>query len=69
MTWMNLEPITQNEVSQKQKNKYCILTQKYGILKKMVVMNLFAEKEWRLKCRKQTCGHSRGRRPRDELRK
>ena len=37
--------------------------------KKMVVMNLFAEKEWRLKCRKQTCGHSRGRRPRDELRK
>ena len=30
---MNLEPITQNEVSQKQKNKYCILTQKYGIQK------------------------------------
>ena len=31
---MNLEPITQSEVSREQKNKYCILTQKYGILKK-----------------------------------
>ena len=29
--WMNLEPIIQNEVSQKEKNKYCILTHKYGI--------------------------------------
>ena len=25
MGWMNLEPITQNEVSQKEKEKYCIL--------------------------------------------
>ena len=25
MRWMNLEPIIQNEVSQKQKEKYCIL--------------------------------------------
>ena len=24
--WMNLEPITQSEVSQKEKDKYCILT-------------------------------------------
>jgi len=66
---MNLEPITQSEVSQKQKNKYCILTQKYRIFKKMVVMNLFSEKEWRPRCKKQTCGHSRGRRPWDEMRK
>ena len=26
MTWMNLEPIIQSEVSQKRKYKYCILT-------------------------------------------
>ena len=29
--WMNLEPITQVEVSQKEKNKYHILTHIYGI--------------------------------------
>ena len=26
MRWMSLEPVTQSEVSQKEKNKYCILT-------------------------------------------
>ena len=31
MRWMNLEPITQVEVSQKEKNKYHILTYIYGI--------------------------------------
>ena len=31
MRWMSLEPIIQNEVSQKEKNKYCILTHIYGI--------------------------------------
>ena len=31
MRWMNLEPIIQNEVSQKEKDKYCILTLIYGI--------------------------------------
>ena len=31
MKWMNLEPITQSEVSQKEKDKYCILTQIYRI--------------------------------------
>ena len=30
MKWMNLEPIVQSEVSQKEKNKY-ILTHIYGI--------------------------------------
>ena len=29
--WMNLEPVIQNEVSQKEKNKYHILTHVYGI--------------------------------------
>ena len=31
MRWMNLEPIVQSEVSQKEKDKYCILTHAYGI--------------------------------------
>ena len=29
--WMNLEPIIQTEISQKEKDKYCILTHIYGI--------------------------------------
>ena len=33
MRWMNLEPIIQSEVSQKEKNKYCIFIHIYGILK------------------------------------
>ena len=31
MKWMNLEPIIQSEVSQKEKDKYHILTHIYGI--------------------------------------
>ena len=31
MRWMNLEPITQNEVSQKEKYKYHTLTHIYGV--------------------------------------
>ena len=33
MRWMNLEPIIQSEVSQKEKNKYCLIAHIYGILK------------------------------------
>ena len=33
MKWMSLEPIIQSEVSQKEKNKYCILTHICGIQK------------------------------------
>ena len=33
MRWMNLEPIIKSEVSQKEKDKYCILTHIYGIQK------------------------------------
>ena len=29
--WVNLEPIIQSEVSQKEKNEHCILTHKNGI--------------------------------------
>ena len=32
MRWMILEPIKQSEVSQKEKDKYCILTHIYRIL-------------------------------------
>ena len=31
MRWMNLEPIIQSEVSQKEKHKYHIVTHIYGI--------------------------------------
>ena len=31
MGWMNLEPITQSEVGQKEKDKYRIVTHIYGI--------------------------------------
>ena len=31
MRWMNLEPIIQTEVRQKEKDKYCILMHIYGI--------------------------------------
>ena len=31
MRWMNLEPIIQSEVSQNEKDKYCILIHVYGI--------------------------------------
>ena len=33
MRWMNLEPIIQSEVSQKEKDKCCILTHIYGLEK------------------------------------
>ena len=31
MKWTKLEPITQSEVNQKEKYKYCVLTHIYGI--------------------------------------
>ena len=31
VSWMNIYPVTHSEVSQKEKNKYGILTQIYGI--------------------------------------
>ena len=43
--WMDLESVIQSEVSQKEKNKYCVLTHIYGTLKKMVMKNLRAGQE------------------------
>ena len=31
VTWMNLEPVIQSKVSQKEKNKYHVLMRIYGI--------------------------------------
>ena len=31
VSWMDLESVLQSEVSQKEKNKYCMLTLMYGI--------------------------------------
>ena len=46
MRWVNLEPILQSKVSQKEKDKCCILTHIYGI-RKMVVKSLFTGQQWR----------------------
>ena len=47
--WMDIESVIQSEVSQKEKNKYHMLTHIYGILKKKkrkkVLMNLGAGQE------------------------
>ena len=41
LMWMNLEPVIQCEISQKWKNKYCILTCVWEP-RKMILMNVFA---------------------------
>ena len=45
MRWMNLKPIIQSEVSQKEKDKYYILT--YTESRKMVLKNLFTGQQRR----------------------
>ena len=54
MRWMNLEPIIQNEVSQKEKYKYHILMHIHIESREMVLMNLFSGQQWRNRHRKQT---------------
>ena len=46
MRWINLKPIIQSEVSQKEKDKYHILSI-YTDSRKMVLKNLFAGQQWR----------------------
>ena len=62
---MYLEPVIQSEVSQKEKNKYHILTYIYIYMesRKIVLMNLFTEMNWRHRHRE----HSRGRRGYNKL--
>ena len=48
MRWMNLQPIVQSEVSQKEKDKYHILMYIYMESRKMLMKNLFTEQQWRI---------------------
>ena len=49
MRWINLDPIIQSEVSQKEKDKYHILTYIYIYMesRNMLPMNLFAGQQWK----------------------
>ena len=38
MKWVDLDSVIQSEVSQKEKNKYCMLMHIYGIKKEKVVL-------------------------------
>ena len=42
MRWMNLEPIIQSEISQKEKDNYCILIYIYIEFRKMVLTIIYA---------------------------
>ena len=70
MRWMSLEPIIQNEVSQKEKDKYRIVMHIYRIQKngtfEWYLKNLFTGHQWRNRHREQTYGH-RERGGEDEL--
>ena len=57
MRWVNLEPIIQSEVNQKEKYKYRILTHIYMESRKMVLKNLFTGQQWKNRHREQTYGH------------
>ena len=53
---MNLEPIIQSEVSQKEKDKYHILMPIYRIQKNGTEEFIYRQ-QWRNRHREQTCGH------------
>ena len=55
MRWMNLEPIIQSEVNQKEKDKYCILIHIYRF-RKTVMMILHAGQHRRHRCKEETFG-------------
>ena len=62
MRWMELEPIIQSEVSQKEKHQYRILTLIMEF-KKMVTMTIYARQQKRHRCKEQSfglCGRNRG---------
>ena len=62
MRWMNIEPIIQSEVSQKEKDKYCVLTHIYMESRKMVVAILCARQQRKHRHKEMTFGHSGRRR-------
>ena len=57
MRLMNLEPIIQSEVGQKENNKYRNQTRIYMESRKMVLKNLFTGQQGRNRHREQTYGH------------
>jgi len=52
--WMNLKPVIQSKVSQKEKNRFYIFIYIYMETRKKVLMNLFAGQEYRCRHREQT---------------
>ena len=63
MRWMKLGPITQSEVSQKEKHQYSILTHICMEFRKMVMTTLYAREQKRHRCIEQSfglCGRGRG---------
>ena len=56
MWWVNLEPIIQSEISQKEKDKYHILMHIYES-RKIVLKNILTGQQWRNRHRQHTCGH------------
>ena len=57
-TWMDLEIIILNEISQKEKDKYHMISLICGI--KKIQMNLFTKQKQTHRHRKQTYGYQRG---------
>ena len=63
MKWMKLDPIIQNEVSQKEKHQYSIVTHTYIEFRKMVTMTLYVRQQKKHRNKEQTfglCGRRRG---------
>ena len=56
MRWMKLEPIIQNELSQKEKHQYSILTHIYMKFRKMLIMTLHVRQQKRHRCKEQFFG-------------
>ena len=66
MRWVNLEPIIQSEVSQKEKDKYHVIIH-YMESRKIVSTMLCAGQQRRRRHKEETLGHSGRRRGRDDL--
>ena len=56
MRWMKLEPVIQSEISQKEKDKYCILMHIYIEFRMTVPIILHAGQHMRHRCKVQTFG-------------
>ena len=63
---MDLECVIPSEVSQKEKNKYRVLTH-ISVSRKMVRVPLFPKQEHRCRHTEWICGHSVGRRGWDDV--